>query len=107
RAKLERLRADGVEPFPHAFPDVVSIETIRAAHDSLEAGQETEERYRVAGRLHARRGQGGAAFLDLDDRSGRIQLHATRDTLGDESMDALVSLDLGDVVGAWGFAFKT
>src|SRR5205814_1109650 len=46
RAKLERLRADGVEPFPHAFPDVVSIETIRAAHDSLEAGQETDYRHR-------------------------------------------------------------
>ena len=83
------------------------IETIRAAHESLEAGHETEERYRVAGRLHARRGQGGAAFLDLDDRSGRIQLHATRDTLGEESFDALTSLDLGDVIGAWGFAFKT
>jgi lysyl-tRNA synthetase class 2 len=107
RAKLERLRAAGVEPFPHAFPGVTAIDAIRAAHDSLEAGGETDSRYRIAGRLHARRGQGGAAFLDLDDRSGRIQLHATKDTLGADSMDALVALDLGDILGVDGLAFKT
>src|SRR5437763_16061246 len=107
RAKLERLRAAGVDPFPHSFADVVPISAVRAAHDGLDAGAEPDQRYRVAGRLHARRGQGGAAFLDLDDRSGRIQLHATKDTLGDESFDGLTSLDLGDVLGADGFAFKT
>jgi len=107
RAKLERLRAAGVDPFPHSFADVVPISAIRAAHDDLEPGAETDRRYRVAGRLHARRGQGGAAFFDVDDRSGRIQLHATKDTLGDESFDGLTSLDLGDVLGADGFAFKT
>jgi lysyl-tRNA synthetase, class II len=107
RAKLERLRGSGIEPFPYVFPGVVPIERVRAAHEGLEAGRETDDHYRVAGRLHARRGQGGAAFLDLVDRSGRIQLHATRDTLGEESFDPLTSLDLGDVIGVDGFAFKT
>ena len=46
-------------------------------------------RYRVAGRLAARRGQGKAAFLDLVDRSGRIQLHARDDVLGEESFERL------------------
>jgi len=107
RAKLEGLRAAGVEPFPHAFPGVVPVERVHAAHDDLEAGQETDVRYRVAGRLTQRRGHGGAAFIDLVDRSGRIQLHAKRDTLGEESFEALTSLDLGDLIGADGFAFKT
>jgi lysyl-tRNA synthetase class 2 len=108
RAKLERLRAADVDPFPHSYPGVTPIGEIRAAFDdTLEAGQETDGRYRVAGRLHARRGQGGAAFLDLIDRSGRLQLHATRDTLGEEVMDALLDCDLGDVIGADGFVFKT
>src|SRR5436309_15584387 len=106
-AKLERLRAAGIDPFPHAFADVVPISTVRAAHDDLDAGAETDARYRIAGRIHARRGQGGATFIDVVDRSGRIQLHATRDTLGEEFFDALTSLDLGDLVGADGFAFKT
>src|SRR4051794_12056803 len=74
RDKLARLRADGVEPFPHAYEGVVSIAAVRAAHADLEAGAETEAQYRVAGRIAARRGQGKAAFIDLVDRSGRIQL---------------------------------
>jgi len=61
----------------------------------------------VAGRIVARRDQGGAAFIDLADRAGRIQLHAKKDVLGDESFDRLVSLDIGDLIGVDGTAFKT
>ena len=55
----------------------------------------------------ARRDQGGAAFIDLVDREGKIQLHAKRDVLGEESFDRLVSLDIGDLIGVDGTAFKT
>jgi lysyl-tRNA synthetase, class II len=61
----------------------------------------------VAGRLAARRGQGKAAFLDLVDRSGRLQLHAQRDVLGEEAFDRLLSLDLGDLIGADGLVFRS
>jgi lysyl-tRNA synthetase class 2 len=105
RRKLERLRSEGVEPFPHAFPGVVAIAAVRAAHEGLEAGAETDQRYRLAGRLAARRGQGKAAFLDLVDRSGRIQLHARVDELGEERFERLVGLDLGDLIGIDGVAF--
>jgi len=71
RRKLDALRAAGVEPFPHAFPDVEPIAAVRDAHAGLAAGEETEAHHRVAGRLAARRGQGKMAFLDLVDRSGR------------------------------------
>jgi lysyl-tRNA synthetase, class II len=107
RAKLERLRSEGIDPFPHQFDGVVPIETIHAAHEGLEAGEETGQSYRVAGRLTARRGHGGAAFLDVVDRSGRIQLHARRDALGQESFERLVGLDLGDLIGVDGTAFKS
>jgi lysyl-tRNA synthetase class 2 len=107
RAKLERLREDGVDPFPHQFPGVIPIERVHSEHDGLEAGEETQDAYRLAGRLAARRGHGGAAFLDLVDRSGRIQLHARRDALGEESFERLVSLDLGDLIGVDGTAFKS
>ena len=52
-----------------------------AAHGELEAGEAADARYRVAGRVMGRRRMGKAAFLDLEDRSGRIQLMA-RDGLG-------------------------
>src|SRR6185437_6342301 len=77
------------------------------AHAALTAGEETDVSHRVAGRLAARRGQGKMAFLDLVDRSGRIQLQARVDELGEERMERLLSLDLGDIVGVDGAAFRT
>jgi lysyl-tRNA synthetase class 2 len=105
RRKLESLRAAGVDPFPHEFDGVESIASVRAAHEALGPGEETDISHRVAGRLAARRGQGKMAFLDLEDRSGRIQLQARADVLGSEAMDRLVSLDLGDLIGVDGTAF--
>ncbi len=107
RAKLERLRADGVEPFPHSFPGRAEIATVRAAHEGLDDGEETEELYRLAGRLSARRGHGKSAFLDIVDGTGRIQLHAQVDALGAERHEELLHIDLGDFIGVEGTAFKT
>ena len=107
RRKLEALRAAGVEPFPHEFDGVEPIAAVRLAHAGLAPGEETESRHRVAGRLAARRGQGKMAFLDLVDRSGRIQLQARVDELGPDGMERLLSLDLGDLVGVDGVAFSS
>jgi lysyl-tRNA synthetase class 2 len=78
---------------------------VRDRHGSLTPGEETTVSHRVAGRLAARRGQGKMAFLDLVDRSGRIQLQARVDELGAEGMARLLDLDLGDLVGVDGTAF--
>ena len=107
RRKLDALRDEGVEPFPHAYPGVERIADVKAPHEGLEPGEETAVRARVAGRIAARRGQGKAAFVDLVDRSGRLQLHARVDVLGQESLDRLVGLDLGDLIGAEGTVFRT
>jgi lysyl-tRNA synthetase, class II len=107
RAKLERLREQGVDPFPHEFDGVTPVAEVHTAHDALEAGEETDAAYRIAGRLAARRGHGGAAFLDLTDRSGKLQVHAKRDVLGEEPFETLTSLDIGDLVGVDGTAFKS
>jgi lysyl-tRNA synthetase class 2 len=107
RAKLERLRAEGIDPFPHEFDGVEPIADVLAAHSQLGAGEETESAHRVAGRLAARRDTGRAAFLDLVDRSGRIQLMARVNELGQEGFDRLVGLDLGDLVGVDGTALRT
>ncbi|MDQ6804315.1 MAG: lysine--tRNA ligase [Actinomycetota bacterium] len=107
RRKLDALRAEGIEPFPHEFPGVEPIASVRAAHAELAPGEETDARHRVAGRLAARRGQGKMAFLDLDDRSGRIQLQARVDVLGGEAMERLLRFDLGDLIGGDGTAFSS
>ncbi len=107
RRKLERLRSAGVEPFPHAFSGAASVQAVHAAHQDLDPGAETGDAYRVAGRIAARRGHGRASFLDLVDRSGRLQLHAREDLLGAESYERLTELDLGDLIGVDGTAFAT
>ncbi len=107
RRKLEELRAAGIEPFPHAFAGVEPIASVKAPHDELPSGEETGARARIAGRLAARRGQGKAAFLDLVDRSGRMQLHARADVLGAQRIEQLLALDLGDLLGVDGTIFRT
>jgi lysyl-tRNA synthetase, class II len=107
REKLERLREAGVEAFPHSFEGREEIASVRAAHEGLEPGEETDAEHRVAGRIVARRGHGKAAFLDLRDGSGQIQLHAREDLLGPQAFELLVELDLGDVIGAEGTAMAT
>src|SRR5215207_5978221 len=105
RQKLERIREAGIEPFPHEFSGREEIAEVRAAHEGLVAGMETDSRHRVAGRIVARHGQ--ACFLDVRDGSGQIQLHARKDVLGEEAYELLVDLDLGDIVGAEGTAMAT
>ena len=107
RRKLEGLRAEGIDPFPYAYPGVVPIAAVRQRHGGLDAGEETEDVVRVAGRLAARRDKGRAAFLDLTDRDGRIQLLARVDDLGEEAYQRLLRLDLGDLLGGEGRVIAT
>ena len=107
RAKGERLRREDPGAFPYAFRGVEPIADVLAAHAGLATGEETAQSHRVAGRLTARRGGGGSAFLDLSDRTGKIQLHARADVLGEEAFARLTSLDLGDLLGVDGAALRS
>jgi lysyl-tRNA synthetase, class II len=77
---------------PKRFPEREEIAAVRAEAEKAEAGETLEQQHRVAGRVMARREMGKLTFLDLVDRSGRIQL------ISDQKLD----LDLGDVVGVTG-----
>jgi lysyl-tRNA synthetase, class II len=107
RAKLERLRTDGIEPYPHGFADRSEIAAVRESHEDIEPGEETSDRYRVAGRLTAKRGHGKASFLDLRDGTGQIQIQARVDELGEDAYEGLLSLDVGDIVGVEGIVFAS
>lgn len=106
REKLDRLRAAGVNPFPASFPDREEIGSVISRHEGLEPGAETESVHRVAGRITGRRGHGKAAFIDLRDATGQIQIHAKADVLGD-AYGLLEDLDLGDFIGVEGRAIVT
>src|SRR2546421_9329305 len=85
---------------PKRFPDRAEIAAVRAEAETLAAGEEAATKRRLAGRVMARREMGKLVFLDLVDRSGRIQL------VCDASRTGAVDVDLGDVVGVTGAPAK-
>jgi lysyl-tRNA synthetase class 2 len=104
RAKLKRLRKEGIDPYPRAgFPDRDKISAIYAAHKPEELGEGAHEfSYRIAGRLVGRRGHGKTAFLDIRDLTGSIQAYARLDSLGEEAFGRIDDLDIGDTIGIEG-----
>jgi lysyl-tRNA synthetase, class II len=86
---------------PKRFPDRVDVAAVRAETEPLEPGAEADAKRRVAGRVMARRDMGKLVFLDLVDRSGRIQLLCPADRTGE------IDVDLGDIVGAEGSPSRT
>jgi len=83
-------------PPPKRFPARDEIAAVRAATEPLDAGGEAERGCRIAGRAMARRGMGKLAFLDVVDRSGRIQV------ICDIAVTGELDVHLGDVVGVVG-----
>lgn len=102
RQKMEALRAKGIDPFGHRF------ERTHHARDIVEGFERLEgSTVRIAGRLMAMRSHGKATFADLLDLSGRIQLYAKLDQLGQDAYELFTSLDIGDIVGVEGKVFRT
>src|SRR5450755_1640693 len=108
RAKLAGIRARGVA-FPNDFKPRDRAAALARQHGHLENAALEPQRIAVTlgGRLMLKRVMGKASFATLQDATGRIQLFATQDALGDEAYEAFRHFDLGDIVGAEGTLFKT
>lgn len=102
RAKLDKLRSLGIDPFGGRF------ERTHEAAQILDDFELWENRQvRVAGRVMALRGHGRVMFADLQDGSGRIQLYLRQDLLGEARFRDFADLDLGDLIGVEGRVFRT
>ncbi len=108
RRKLESLRAAG-NAFPNDFHRDSLAGELTAAYGSHEAATLENEAVdvRVAGRMMTRRVMGRNSFVDLQDRSGRIQLFVQRDAIGAERYEEFRRMDLGDILGVSGRLFFT
>jgi lysyl-tRNA synthetase class 2 len=106
-AELDTMRAAGGDPYPHRFDRTATLGELRSDHSALEAGTETDIPAAVAGRVMLKREQGKLVFLTIRDRSGELQLFASKAVLGDDGFDAVRALDLGDWVGAYGTVMST
>jgi lysyl-tRNA synthetase class 2 len=100
KSKLQALRAKGIDPFKNKFSPTEKCAEARSHYvENREVA--------VAGRVTAHRDMGKSMFIDVRDQSGRIQVYAQKNVLGDEQFDIFRHLDLGDFVGAKGTLFTT
>ena len=106
RAKLAAWRDSG-DVYPTQYQPRDEIGPLHDAYAGLEAGQDSGDVHRIAGRVMARRVHGKLTFVVLKDFSGVLQLFAQLDALGDERYAALEHVDLGDFVGAEGTVMRT
>lgn len=105
REKLAKMQESGNDPY-----EITTFDVQQKAQQIVDNFEEEFEgkQVSVAGRIMSWRDMGKAAFMDLRDSSGRIQLYVKIDMLGEENYRALTaSLDIGDIVGVTGEAFRT
>ena len=110
RQSLEELRAMGIDPYPAAeYPTNAFSTDIKADFNDDEPRREVC----IAGRMMSRRVMGKAAFAELQDSKGRIQVYITRDDICPGEDKDLYNkvfkklLDIGDFIGVKGFVFRT
>ena len=103
RDKLDRLRAEGIDPYPAGFARTATIAEVRAAHLELPPDVATGDRVGVVGRVVLSRNSGKLCFATIRDGSGEIQVMLSLEKLGDDSLARWKSvIDLGDHVGVEG-----
>src|ERR1700751_4576171 len=98
--KLAALRAKGIDPFQNKF---TPTETCKQARDNSVEGREVS----LAGRITAHRDMGKSMFIDIRDQSGRMQVYAQKNVLGDELWNQFIPLDLAYLIGVKGTLFTT
>lgn len=109
RSKLEALRAQG-QAYPNDFRrDAISSDIVKACGEmSAQSLEEAKPTFTIAGRMMTRRIMGKASFATLQDMGGKIQIYVTRDALPEGVyQDLFKKLDLGDIIGVTGYAFRT
>ena len=107
RRKVNDLWAAGINPYPNDYkPEHTSADLV-AAFGEVEQIDAPDAEFSLAGRIIARRSFGKAAFIQLQDRKGRIQIYVRKDDLGEEMFAQFESFDIGDIIAASGFPFRT
>lgn len=99
-AKINQLKAKGVELYEDQFKPV---DTVQAILEPFEEGRKVK----LSGRMMTRRLHGKSAFADMHDHTGKIQIYVKLDAVGQDLFDLFQLLDLGDILGIEGSLFVT
>jgi lysyl-tRNA synthetase class 2 len=102
--KMHKIEEHGWQPFGYRFLYTHRAADIAAQFDEL---SEKETEVKMAGRIMAIRGHGKTCFMDMQDKTGRIQVYVRKDVIGEENYALIKLMDIGDTVGITGTAFRT
>ena len=102
--KMHKIEEHGWKPFGYRFLYTHRAADIAAQFDEL---SEKETEVKMAGRIMAIRGHGKTCFMDMQDKTGRIQVYVRKDVIGEENYALIKLMDIGDTVGITGTAFPT
>ena len=105
--KSARMQEAGINIYGGRVEGLSKIEDVRQAFLALPEGGEEKLHFKIAGRLMARRVMGKSLFANLKDQNGNLQLYAQQNTLGEENYKFFKELDIGDIISASGYAFRT
>lgn len=109
REKIENLKADGIDLYPNDVEITATTEDVidRLGDLDNEDLEKIEDKFTLAGRIIAVRNFGKAAFINIQDRKGRIQAYVKKNIVGDDNYSLFKKLDVGDIVSVAGRVFKT
>ena len=97
--KLDKIRELGINPYPYEF---------KISHSASGIDEDmVNKKVSVAGRIMSLRNMGKAAFSNIQDQSGRLQLYIGRDDVGDKLYSLFKLMDIGDYIGVTGTVFIT
>lgn len=103
--KLAELVDKGINPYPYSFDKNADAKDLQEKYEGLAAGEETEDKYAVAGRVMAIRNTG--MFIDLMDSTGKIQIFSHKENMDIDKVKALKLVDVGDIIGFYGTIRRT
>ncbi|MBJ6801684.1 lysine--tRNA ligase [Geomonas propionica] len=107
RRKVDALWEAGINPYPNDYKPQHTSADVRDAYGDKEVIEDDPQTFVVAGRIIMRRSFGKAAFVQVQDRKGRMQLYLKKDTIGEELFAEFENYDIGDIIGATGTPFRT
>ena len=102
--KMHKIEEHGWRPFGHRFEWTHRSADVK---EQFEALAEAEAEVKLAGRVMAIRGHGKTCFMDMQDKTGRMQLYVRKDVLGEEDYSLVKMMDIGDTIGVTGIPFRT
>ena len=107
-AKVDRLRAQGIDPFPPRYRRTHTIEKALSLFTKAESeGRIPSRKVSVAGRVLGLRAMGKVTFADLRDSTGKVQAYIASKALSEKQLTVLKELDTGDTLGVKGLLFRT